>query len=245
MSQDEKTEDLIAKPRRPDNAMICDNYIDGQYVPPSAHCYIDVKSPHDGTTIGKVAMSTAPDINAAVNAAQSAYGKWRKYTVKERVRFILKLRQIIEENEDELAELIMLEHGKNRVEALGSIRKGNETVQYACGMPNIISGKILEVSNGVKCEEHREPHGVCTSIVPFNFPMMVPMWTMPIAIACGNTYILKPSEKVPLTMSKFAEYIAMTGFPKGVFQIVHGGATAVNALTDHKGTNAVTFVGST
>merc|ERR1740123_832826 len=245
MAQDEKTEDLIAKPRRPDNAMICDNYIDGQYVPPTAQCYIDVKSPHAGTTIGKVAMSTAPDINAAVNAAQAAYDKWRKYTVKERVKFILTLRQIIEENEDELAELIMLEHGKNRAEALGSIRKGNETVQYACGMPNIICGKILEVSNGVRCTEFYEPHGVCVSIVPFNFPLMVPMWTLPIAIACGNTYILKPSEKVPLTCSKFAEYIAAAGFPQGVIQIINGGATAVNALIDHANVSTVSFVGST
>lgn len=113
---------------------------------------------------------------------------------------------------------------------------------------NILSIIILSkfsVSNGVQCTEFREPHGVCASIVPFNFPMMVPMWTMPIAIACGNTYILKPSEKVPLTMSKFAEYIAQSGLPKGVFQIVHGGATAVNSLIDHPDTAAITFVGST
>jgi len=245
MAQEEKTEDVLPKPNRPDVLMTCDNYIDGEYHPPVSQYYLDVMSPHDGTKIGKVAMSTAPDVDSAVKAAKAAYEKWRKYTVKERVKYILRLRQIIEENEDELAELIMLEHGKNRVEALGSIRKGNETVQYACGMPNIICGKILEVSNGVQCAEFRESHGVCASIVPFNFPMMVPMWTMPIAIACGNTYILKPSEKVPLTMTKFAEYVAKAGFPKGVFQIVHGGATAVNALIDHKDTAAITFVGST
>jgi len=245
MAHEEKTEDVAATVKHLESPMKCDNYIDGKFVPPAAQYYLDVNSPHDGTIIGKVAMSAAADVDRAVKSAKIAYEKWRKYTVKERVKFILKLRQLIEENEDELAELIMLEHGKNRAEALGSIRKGNETVQYACGMPNILCGKILEVSNGVRCTEFREPHGVVASIVPFNFPLMVPMWTMPIAIACGNTFILKPSEKVPLTMTKFAELIAAAGFPDGVFQIVHGAATAVNSLIDHADTAAITFVGST
>ena len=148
---------------------------------------MDVHSPHDGSLIGKVALSVKNDVDAAVKASQDAFEKWSKWTVKERVKPLLKLRQILEEKEDELAELIMLEHGKNRIEALGSIRKGNETVEYvkscmlhhtqitnsanykskACGMHNIIAGKILEVSNGVRCTEFYEPHGVCASIVPF------------------------------------------------------------------------------
>jgi len=138
----------------------------------------------------------------------------------------------------------MLEHGKNFTEALGSIRKGNETVEYSCGMPSLIAGRNLEVSTGVKCEEHKYPQGVCVSIVPFNFPFMVPLWTLPIAIACGNCYILKPSEKVPITMAKFFELIQQAGFPPGVIQCLNGCVDVVNLLIDSPEVRNVTFVGS-
>eukprot|EP01084_Bolivina_argentea_P221532 375180_1 len=133
MAEEQKSDTLISKPPAPEHPIQCDNYIDGEFLPPSAQCYLDVRSPHDSTIIGKVAMSNKEDINKAVKAAKNAFEKWSKWTVKERVKPLLKLRQILEEKEDELAALIMLEHGKNRTEALGSIRKGNETVQYACG----------------------------------------------------------------------------------------------------------------
>lgn len=221
------------------------NYINGEFVPASSGQFLNIVGPRNGEVIGKVGLSNAQDVETAVQAAQAAFLIWKRWTVKERMKPMLKLRHLIEENEEELAQLIMLEHGKNYVEALGSIRKGNETVEYACGMPALIPGKVLEVSNGVKCEEHRYPHGVVASIVPFNFPMMVPLWTLPVAVACGNTYILKPSEKVPMTCAKMMELVAKAGFPAGVIQIVNGTAPVVNALIDHPFVKCVAFVGST
>lgn len=223
---------------------VIQNYVGGQFVPGSGGT-LDIIGPRDESVIGRVQLSTAEDVNNACEVSHAAFQKWKRWTVKERMRPMLKLRQLIEENEEPLAELIMKEHGKNYVEALGSIRKGNETVEYACGMPSLIPGKVLEVSNGVKCEEHRMPHGVCASIVPFNFPMMVPLWTLPVAVACGNTYILKPSEKVPMTCNLLMELISQAGFPDGVIQVVQGQAEAVNALIDNEHVKAVAFVGST
>jgi len=222
-----------------------DNYINGAYKAPSSGQYMDVICPNNGKVCGRVGISNTKDVNEAVECAHAAFEKWSKWTVKERVKPLLKFYAIMAEREQELAELIMLEHGKNLVEALGSVRKGNETVEFACGMPALIAGKVLEVSNGVKCEEHRFPHGVVASIVPFNFPAMVPLWTLPIAVACGNTYILKPSEKVPMTAWKMMEYIEEAGFPKGVVQLVNGTVESVNALIDHERVKAVAFVGST
>eukprot|EP01084_Bolivina_argentea_P235194 395834_1 len=168
MAQEEKkADDFIEMPKQPDNPIICDNYINGEFVAPLAQYYMEVKSPHNGKVIGKVGMSSKEDVEKAVKASHDAYLKWKKWTVKERIKPLLKLRMILQEKEDELAELIMLEHGKNRSEALGSIRKGNETVQYACSAPILLAGKILEVSNGVRCTEFRESHGVVASIVPF------------------------------------------------------------------------------
>jgi methylmalonic acid semialdehyde dehydrogenase len=143
-----------------------------------------------------------------------------------------------------LADLIVLEHGKNRVEAYGSIDKGNETVEWACSLPQVCQGKILEVSGGITCHDVREPLGVVASIVPFNFPFMVPMWTLPIAIAAGNTFILKPSEKVPLTMYRVMDLIKRAGVPDGVVNIVNGMADVVLAICDQKEIQAVSFVGS-
>jgi len=221
------------------------NFINGEFIAPVNGVYEDIIGPRDGKKIGRVGISGASDVQTCVEAAVAAFQKWKLWTVKERMKPLLKLRHLLEERENELAEIIMLEHGKNRVEALGSIRKGNETVEYACGMPALLAGRVLEVSNGVKCEEHRYPHGVCVSIVPFNFPIMVPLWTMPIALACGNCIILKPSEKVPLTTRYMFELIQECGFPKGVVQCINGKVDAVNALCDHEGVKAVTFVGST
>jgi len=222
-----------------------DNYINGEYVPASSGQFLDVISPSDGKVCGKVGISSKNDVAQAVKCAQAAFDKWSKWTVKERVKPLLRFYALMEQHEEELSKLIMLEHGKNFVEALGSVRKGNETVEFACGMPALIAGKVLEVSNGVKCEEHRMPHGVCASIVPFNFPAMVPLWTLPIAVACGNTYILKPSEKVPMCAHKMMELIGKAGFPKGVVQCVNGTAEVVNALIDAPDVKAVAFVGST
>jgi len=166
-------------------------------------------------------------------------------TAKARASILLKVHHLISESADELAEIIMKEHGKNRAEALAEIAKGLETVEYAASIPQLISGRIQEVSRGVYCQDRRDPLGVVVSIVPFNFPAMVPLWTIPIALACGNCMILKPSEKVPVTMSKIIQLFTKAGLPNGVFQIINGTKDAVEALCDHPKVRAVTFVGTT
>jgi len=220
------------------------NFINGNFNPTTSGEFLDIITPHTGVIIGKLGISSNNDIKNAVQNAQKAFQIWKNWTVKQRIKPLLKLRQLIEQNEKELTKIIMLEHGKNYTEALGSIRKGNETVEYACGIPSLIPGKVLDVSSGVKCEEYKYPHGVCVSIVPFNFPFMVPLWTLPIALACGNCYILKPSEKVPITMAKFFELVQKAGFPPGVIQCVNGCVDVVNLLIDAPEVKAVTFVGS-
>ena len=225
----------------------CDNYINGAYAAPSSGEYMDVYNPSTGKKIGKVAISNQDDVNQAVTIANNVYHeKWSKLTTKNRVQYLLKLNYLIKKHEDELADLIVLEHGKNKMEALGDVRKGNETVEYACGMPALIRGNVEQVSGGVECKDVRiiESLGVVTSIVPFNFPAMVPMWTIPIALAVGNCVILKPSEKVPLTTNRIIQLYKEAGFPDGVIQVIHGTRVAVESLIDHTLIKAVSFVGS-
>jgi len=157
---------------------------------------------------------------------------------------MFKFHELMDAAQDELTEIIIRENGKNRAEAIASIAKGNETVEWACSMPQLVQGRILEVSRGITCHDVREPIGIVASICPFNFPVMVPMWTVPIALAAGNCVILKPSEKVPGAATVMARLFAEAGLPKGVFQIVNGQADVVNALCDHPDIAAVTFVGS-
>merc|ERR1711998_695721 len=166
-------------------------------------------------------------------------------TVKQRAQILFKMHAIIRENTDMLADLIVLEHGKTKREGIGSVAKGNETLEYATSMPQLIGGKVLQVSRGVECKEYRRPLGVVASVVPFNFPAMVPMWTVPIAIATGNCIIVKPSEKVPITFHKMAQLFIEAGLPPGVVNIVNGTRAAVEGLCDHTSTNALSFVGST
>lgn len=153
------------------------NFIDGQYSTPTQGEYMPVTTPLTGETIGKVYMSTKDDVNQAVEIANKAFQSWKALTFKTRALIMFKFHALVEKHKDELAELVMKEHGKTKVEALGSIAKGNETVEYACGLPSMISGRIQEVSRGVVCYDRRDPLGVIVSIVPFNFPVMVPMWT--------------------------------------------------------------------
>jgi methylmalonic acid semialdehyde dehydrogenase len=205
---------------------------------------MDVTTPATGKVIAKVALSSADDVDAAVKAAQTAFPHWSGLTVKARATVLYKFRELCLKYRDELADLVVLEHGKNRAEAFGSIDKGLETVEWACSLPQLAQGKILEVSTGVWCHDTREAIGIVASIVPFNFPFMVPMWTLPICIGMGNCYILKPSEKVPLTMHRVMSILKEAGVPDGVVNIVNGTAPVVNALCDHPGIAAVTFVGS-
>uniref|UniRef100_A0AAV1UTB3 methylmalonate-semialdehyde dehydrogenase (CoA acylating) n=1 Tax=Peronospora matthiolae TaxID=2874970 RepID=A0AAV1UTB3_9STRA len=234
----------LSKKSRVTGPLTALNLLNGAFVPPVEEKYIDVISPSTGQVIGKCALSSDTDVQQAVAKGQEAFAQWRRTTVKARAAIMFKFHALLKQYQDELVDLVVLENGKNRTEALASIVKGNETVEYACSLPQVVQGRTLQVSRGITCQEVREPLGVVACIVPFNFPIMVPMWTIPIALTMGNCVILKPSEKVPLTMSRVAELLLEAGVPSGVFQIINGTADPVNSLCDHPGIAAVTFVGS-
>jgi malonate-semialdehyde dehydrogenase (acetylating)/methylmalonate-semialdehyde dehydrogenase len=220
------------------------NYIGGQFVPAGGRL-LDVLDPSDGTTLSQVPLSTAADLDAAVRAAAEALPAWSQRTVKERVQVFYRYRTLLEREFAGLAALVSEEHGKTRAEAEAEVAKAIELTEFACSMPQIVTGEVLEVSRGVECRTDRHPVGVVASIAPFNFPNMVPHWTIPNAIALGNCLILKPSELVPLSAGRIAELLAEAGLPAGVFGVVHGGRDVVEAVCDHPGISAVTFVGST
>mmetsp|Transcript_116753 Transcript_116753/g.302580 ORF Transcript_116753/g.302580 Transcript_116753/m.302580 type:complete len:503 (+) Transcript_116753:86-1594(+) len=205
---------------------------------------LDVECPADGKIIARVEMGTVADVDAAVKVAKEALPAWSGLTMKARATIMIKFHNLVTQHSDELVGLIMKEHGKNRKEAEGDLAKGLETVEWAFSMPQVGQGKILPVSGGIYCHDMREPVGVVTCIAPCNFPFMVPMWTVPIALVSGNTVILKPSEKVPMTMARAAELFIQAGVPRGAFQMVNGGREVVEALCDHKEIAALTFVGS-
>ena len=206
---------------------------------------LDVYSPINGEIISQVNMSGKDAVDEAVKTASAAFEEWSQKTLKERVQVFFKYKQLLEENMDELSELIQEENGKTFGEAKAEIEKSIEVTEFACSLPQIASGEIQEVSRGVECRINRAPLGVVASITPFNFPAMVPNWTIPNAIALGNAMILKPSEQVPLSANRLAELLHDAGLPDGVLNIVHGGQEAVEAICDHPGIEAITFVGST
>ncbi|KAH6564294.1 hypothetical protein BASA60_010376 [Batrachochytrium salamandrivorans] len=206
--------------------------------------FLPVTNPACGSVIAHVPLSSTTDVNMAVASAQTAYESWSARTIKDRVQILIRFHQLVIKHSQKLADLIVMEHGKTFGEAMGEIAKGNETVEYAMSMPQISQGKTLEVSRGVHCSDLRKSLGVVVSIVPFNFPFMVPMWTLPIAVASGNTMVIKPSEKVPLTMCFVMELLKEAGLPDGVVNLVHGTAKVVNQLVDHPNVKAVTFVGT-
>ena len=190
-------------------------------------------------------MCDATHIDTAVQSAKQAYVSWSALTTKTRSQVLFKVKQIIEDRKDEIAKLIVLEHGKCYPEAMASLLKGVETIEYACGAPALAAGRIAEVSRGINCWDTREPVGIVGSIVPFNFPAMVPLWSTPMALVTGNCVVIKPSEKVPLTMCALVKCFKDAGLPDGVLNVVHGGKEVVEAICDHKDINIVTFVGST
>src|SRR6202142_2814429 len=191
-------------------------------------------------------MSTSADVDAAVQAAAAAFPAWRRTPPGERVQYLFKLKNLLEEHIDELSRLITMENGKTFGEAKAELRRGIENVEVACGIPMMMQGYNLEdVTPGVDEMQIRQPLGVVAAIVPFNFPAMISFWFLPYAIACGNTFVLKPSERVPLTMHRAIELLEKTGLPKGVVNIVNGGKDVVNALCDHPQVRAISFVGST
>jgi len=205
----------------------------------------DVFNPSRGEVIARVPMGGAAEVDAAVQAASRAFRGWARLPVPRRAAILFEYKRLLEREADALARLVTRENGKTLDEARGDVRRGIEVVDYACGVGQLAKGESLpQVAEQIDAVTMREPIGVCAGITPFNFPAMVPMWMFPLAIACGNTFVLKPSEKVPLTALRLAELFLEAGLPPGVFNVVHGGREVVDALCSHPGIAAVSFVGS-
>lgn len=204
-----------------------------------------VFNPSDGSVIARTPMCGEAEVDSAVRAARAALPGWSDTPVVDRARILFRYVHLLEENFEALSRLVTREHGKTLEEARGSVRRGIEVVEFACGAPTLLMGDSLEqVASGIDCDTIRQPVGVCAGITPFNFPAMVPMWMYPIAIVCGNTFVLKPSEKVPLTAIRLVELLQEAGLPPGVMNLVHGGVDVVNAMCTHPDIDAVSFVGS-
>ena len=196
--------------------------------------------------IAKTPLSTGEDLDAAVQAAKKAFPAWRDTPVVVRARAMFRFRQLLEDHFEELAATVTREHGKTLDESRGSVRRGIECVEVACGTPSLMMGYGLEnIASGIDCNVIRQPLGVCAAIVPFNFPAMVPLWFLPFAVATGNTFIVKPSEQVPLTQRLMVQLLEQCGLPPGVVSLVNGGRSVVEAICDHPDIRAVSFVGST
>jgi len=221
------------------------NYVNGKFVAASTSKTMEVISPLDGNLLSTVPMSTAKDLDEAVKAAKAAFPAWSKTPIKERVQVFFRYKYLLEKHLKELSELVQEENGKTYSEAVAEVEKSIELTEFACSLPQLVTGEILEVSKGVECRTEHVPLGVVASIVPFNFPAMVPNWTIPNAIALGNCMIIKPSEKVPLSTARLAQLLKEAGLPDGVLNIVNGDSEIVTAICDHPGIEAVSFVGST
>ena len=221
------------------------NWIGGEWVEPSGDRVLPVVNPRHGETMAKVRMSTASDVDAAVQAASTAVEDWKQWPLRERAHVMYRARGLMMRDIDELSWLVSHENGKIFAEAKAEVEKGIECVEYGCALPNIAAGNQLEVSRGVSCRVQYEPLGVVAGVVPFNFPIMVPMWMLPQALVAGNTFVMKPSEQTPYGMARVAELFAEAGLPAGVLNLVNGGRAAVEALVDHPDVKAFGFVGST
>jgi malonate-semialdehyde dehydrogenase (acetylating)/methylmalonate-semialdehyde dehydrogenase len=222
------------------------NYIDGKWVASSASETLDILNPASQELLARTPMGTVNELSNAVAAASAAFPAWRNTPPGDRIQFLFKLKELLEENIDEISKIITLENGKTFGESKGEMRRAIENVEVACGIPLMMQGDVLEdIAPGIDEMMIRQPVGVVATIAPFNFPGMIPFWYLPYAVACGNTYIIKPSEKVPLTMQKIFQIIEAAGFPPGVVNMVNGGADVANAILDHPVIKAVTFVGST
>jgi len=221
------------------------NYIGGEFVDGNGARTIDVTNPADGSVISRVPLSGSADVDRAAAAAKAAFPAWSATPIKERVQVFFRYKALLEKNIDALAALVTEENGKIDSEARAEVLKSAELTEFACSLPQITAGEVLEVSRGVECRVERFPVGVVASITPFNFPNMVPNWTLPNAIALGNCFILKPSEMVPLSAGRIAELLREAGLPDGVFNVVHGGQETVEAICDHPGIEGISFVGST
>ena len=222
------------------------NYFNGEWRESSATECQNVVNPATGEVLAQVPLSSASDMAQAVESAAAAFPAWRRTPPEDRIQPLFKLKQLLEDHLDELARTITIENGKTLAESKAELRRAIENVEVACGIPSMMQGYNLEdVARGIDETMIRQPLGVVAAITPFNFPGMIPFWFLPYAIACGNTLVLKPSERVPLTMRRAFELLDQTGLPKGVVNLVNGGKTAVDALLDHPKVRAISFVGST
>jgi malonate-semialdehyde dehydrogenase (acetylating) / methylmalonate-semialdehyde dehydrogenase len=221
------------------------NYINGQWVEAKTARYQAVPNPATGKTIAEVPISSKEDVDGAVKSAKNAFQSWSKTPVPKRARILFKYQQLLVENWDELARLITQENGKSFNEAYGEVQRGIECVEFAAGAPTLMMGKQLpDIATDMESGMYRYPVGVIGGITPFNFPMMVPCWMFPLAIAVGNTFVLKPSERTPILANRLAELFSEAGLPDGVLNIVHGAHDVVNSLLEHKEVPAISFVGS-
>ncbi len=221
-------------------------WIGGQRVEPCTERFGEVTNPATGAVIRRVPLCGTEDVERAVAAARAAFPGWRSTTPMRRARILTRFRELMEAHRDELIRLVTEEHGKTLADAAGSVQRGIEVIEFAAGAPHLLKGEHAEdVGRGVDCHSLLQPLGVCAGITPFNFPVMVPLWMFPVAIACGNTFVLKPSEKVPSASLRMAELFKEAGLPDGVFNVVHGDKAAVDALLAHPEVKAVSFVGST
>ena len=225
---------------------VINHWINGELQPSTSERYGDVFNPATGEVSASVSMGNSDDLNKAVEAASKAFESWSETSVTKRAQIFFKYKELIEANRDELIELITREHGKVTADAAGSLQRGIEVVDFVCGIPHLLKGEFSEqVGTGIDCYSTRQPIGVCSGVTPFNFPAMVPMWMFPMAIACGNTFVLKPSEKDPSCPLKLAELFSEAGLPDGVLNVVNGDKEVVDAILEHKDISAVSFVGST
>jgi malonate-semialdehyde dehydrogenase (acetylating) / methylmalonate-semialdehyde dehydrogenase len=228
------------------DAEVLRNFIGGRWVETRAREFLDVYNPARGEIIARTPLSTGEDLDAAVLAAKKAFPAWRDTPAVVRARSLFRFRQLLEENFEELARTVTTEHGKTIDESRGSVRRGIECVEVACGSPSLMMGYGLEnISFGIDCQVIRQPVGVCAAIAPFNFPAMVPLWFLPFAVGTGNTIIVKPSEQVPLSQRLIFRLLEKCDLPPGVVNLVNGGREVVEAICDHPEIRAVSFVGST
>ncbi len=222
------------------------NFIGGQWVAPTSEAGLELINPATGDPLGRAPAGSGAEVDDAVHAAHAAFPAWRATPAADRVQFLFKLKSLLEQHLDELAALITIENGKTLSESKGELRRGIENVEVACGIPVLMQGYSLEdVAPGIDEIMVRQPLGVAAVITPFNFPLMIPLWFLPYAIATGNTVVLKPSDRVPFSAARLVEIIHQTGLPAGVVNLVNGGKNAVDALLDHPLVRAVSFVGST
>lgn len=220
-------------------------FINGEWITPKADSFTPVCNPSTGEEIARTPMCGAELVEQAVVACNAAALDWAETPPVERARVLFRYKMLLEDHFEELAQSVTREHGKTLTEARGDVRRGVEVVEYACGAPELLKGESLEnIARGIDCDVIKQPVGICVGICPYNFPALVPMWMYPLALACGNTFILKPSEKVPLTGVRLIELLHEAGLPKGVLNLVHGGKACVDALLTHPKIRAISFVGS-